>query len=112
MTVKRFVINNDMSLDGKVEAFELSCIVDNDNKTFYFIVDSMANVESFVERLNTLYEENEKLNQRLKISNDNVKILQCENEQLKKSIKRQQGSNNECAKLIKEQQKENEQLKI
>ena len=33
------------------------------------------------------------------------------NEQLKKSVKRQQDSNNECAKLIKEQQKENEQLK-
>lgn len=61
MSVKRFVINNDMSLDGKVEAFELSCIVDNDNKTFYFIVDSMANVESFVERLNNLHEENQEL---------------------------------------------------
>ena len=34
-----------------------------------------------------------------------------ENEQLKKSVKRQQDSNNECAKLIQEQQKENEQLK-
>ena len=61
MSVKRFVINNDMSLDGKVDAFELSCIVDNDNKTFYFIVDSMANVESFVERLNNLHEENQEL---------------------------------------------------
>ena len=37
--------------------------------------------------------------------------LSDENEQLKKSVKRQQDSNNECAKLIKEQQKENEQLK-
>ena len=37
--------------------------------------------------------------------------LSDENEQLRKSIKRQQSSNDECAKLIKEQQKENEQLK-
>lgn len=37
--------------------------------------------------------------------------LDEENEQLKKSVKRQQGSNNECAKLIEKQQKENEQLK-
>ena len=61
MTAKRFEINNDMSLDDKVETYELSCIVDNDNKTFYFIVDSIANVESFVERLNELHEENERL---------------------------------------------------
>ena len=41
---------------------------------------------------------------------DRLNKLAKENEQLKKSIKRQQGSNNECAKLIEEQQKENEQL--
>ena len=34
------------------------------------------------------------------------------NEQLKKSVKRQQSSNEECAKLIQEQQKENEKLKV
>lgn len=61
MTAKRFEINNDMNLDSKVETYELSCIVDNDNKTFYFIVDSIANVELFVERLNELHEENERL---------------------------------------------------
>ena len=61
MTDKRFTINNDMSLDSKVETYELSCIVDNSNKTFYFIVDSIANVESFVERLNELHEENKRL---------------------------------------------------
>ena len=32
------------------------------------------------------------------------------NEQLRKSVKRQQSSNNECAKLIETQQKEIEQL--
>jgi len=42
---------------------------------------------------------------------DLLNQLNDENEQLKKSVKRQQSSNNECAKLIKEQQKENEQLK-
>ena len=61
MTDKRFTINNDMTLDNKVETYELSCLVDNDNKTFYFIVDSIANVESFVERLNELHEENKRL---------------------------------------------------
>ena len=40
-----------------------------------------------------------------------VDEMSKKNEHLKKSVKRQQDSNNECAKLIKEQQKENEQLK-
>jgi len=71
MTAKRFEINNDMNLDDKVETYELSCIVDNSNKTFYFVVDSIANVESFVERLNELHEENEKL----KITNES--LLRC-----------------------------------
>lgn len=61
MTAKRFEINNDMNLDDKVETYEFSCIVDNSNKTFYFVVDSIANVESFVERLNELHEENKEL---------------------------------------------------
>ena len=42
---------------------------------------------------------------------EELNALNDENEQLKKSVKRQQSSNDECAKLIKEQQKENEQLK-
>ena len=42
---------------------------------------------------------------------DLLNKLNDKNEQLKKSVKRQQDSNNGCAKLIKEQQKENEQLK-
>lgn len=42
---------------------------------------------------------------------DLLNDLNDKNVQLKKSVKRQQDSNNECAKLIKEQQKENEQLK-
>lgn len=61
MTAKRFIIDNEMTLDNKVETYELSCIVDTSNKTFYFIVDSIANVESFVERLNELVEENQRL---------------------------------------------------
>ena len=62
MTAKRFEINKDMNLyEDKVETYELSCLVDNDNKTFYFIVDSIANVESFVKRLNELDEENRRL---------------------------------------------------
>ena len=65
MTTKRFEINNDMNLDGKIETYELSCIVDNSNKTFYFVVDSIANVECFVERLNELNEENQALKQQL-----------------------------------------------
>ena len=65
MTTARFEINNDMNLDGNVETYELSCIVDTDNKTFYFVVDSIANVESFVERLNELNEENKELKKRL-----------------------------------------------
>ena len=65
MTAKRFEINKDMNLDNKVETYELSCLVDNSNKTFYFIVDSIANVESFVERLNELHKENQKLQNEL-----------------------------------------------
>ena len=65
MTAKRFEINKDMNLDNKVETYELSCLVYNSNKTFYFIVDSIANVESFVERLNELHKENQKLQNEL-----------------------------------------------
>ncbi|MBO5180130.1 MAG: hypothetical protein J6B87_07300 [Clostridia bacterium] len=65
MSEKRFEINNDMNLNDKVETYELSCIVDNSNKTFYFVVDSIANVESFVERLNELHEENQKLKKQI-----------------------------------------------
>lgn len=61
MTDKRFIINKNMSLDNQIETYELSCLVDNENKTFYFIVDSIANVELFVKRLNELYEENQAL---------------------------------------------------
>lgn len=63
---QRFVINDKMNLfDEKVETYELSCIVDTQNKTFYFIVDSIANVEMFVERLNELQRENDELKKQL-----------------------------------------------
>ena len=58
---KRFTINNDMDFNDKIETYELNCIVDNENKTFYFIADSIENVQLFVKRLNELSEENERL---------------------------------------------------
>lgn len=62
MTEKRFKIDNNMSLgEDKIETYELSTLVDAKTKNFYFIVDSLANIESFCERLNELVEENEKL---------------------------------------------------
>ena len=42
---------------------------------------------------------------------DKLNELHNENEQLKKSVKRQQFSNEECSKYIEELSKENEQLK-
>ena len=61
MTPKRFTINNDRDFEDIVETYELNCINDNENKTFYFIADSLENVQLFVKRLNDLYEENQKL---------------------------------------------------
>lgn len=58
---KRFIINNDMDFNDKIETYELNCIVDNENKTFYFIADSIENVQLFIKRLNELNEENERL---------------------------------------------------
>lgn len=93
MTAKRFEINNNMSPDDKVETYELSCIIDNDNKTFYFVVDSIANVESFVERLNELHEENTMLKERrhedindLSVIAMRYKALEKENEELKQLL--------------------------
>ena len=89
MTDKRFEINNDMNLDDKVETYELSCIVDNDNKTFYFVVDSIANVESFVERLNELHEENQHKQKLLHLSANKIENLLEENQQLKGILNKQ-----------------------
>lgn len=61
MTAKRFTVNNDMDFNDKIDTYELNCIVDNENKTFYFIADSIENVQLFVKRLNELNEENERL---------------------------------------------------
>lgn len=61
MTEKRFTINNDMNFNNKVETYELNCIRDNDNETFYFIADSIENVQLFVKRLNELHEENQQI---------------------------------------------------
>ena len=65
MTDKRFTINNDMNFDDKVETYELNCLVDNENQTFYFIADSIENVQLFIKRLNELNEENEQLRELL-----------------------------------------------
>ena len=54
-----------MEVPNKIETYELSCVVDTQNKTFYFIVDSIANVEMFVERLNELQRENDELKKQL-----------------------------------------------
>ena len=86
MTDKRFEINNDMNLDSKVETYELSCIVDNSNKTFYFVVDSIANVESFVERLNELHEENESLKEENKFLRNKVATYKSGNALLKSTM--------------------------
>ena len=86
MTDKRFEINNDMNLDSKVETYELSCIVDNSNKTFYFVVDSIANVESFVERLNELHEENESLKEENKFLRNKVATYKKGNALLKSTL--------------------------
>ena len=62
MTEKRFKIDNKINLDNdKIETYELSTLVDTKLKTFYFIVDSLANVDNFCNRLNELAEENERL---------------------------------------------------
>ena len=61
MTAKRFTIDNDKDFNNKVETYELNCISDNENQTFYFIADSIENVQLFVKRLNDLHEENRRL---------------------------------------------------
>ena len=113
MTAKRFEINNDMDFNDKIETYELNGIVDNDNQTFYFIADSLENVQLFVKRLNELYKDNRELqirydaqkrffgqlnsdynNYRLS-AEDCQKQLKKENEQLK----------NVCKKLINEVKK-------
>ena len=61
MTAKRFTVDNDMNFNNKVETYELNCIRDNENQTFYFIADSIENVQLFIKRLNELNEENKRL---------------------------------------------------
>ena len=61
MTEKRFKIDNNMSFEDKIETYELSTLVDTQTKNFYFIVDSLANVDNICNRLNELAEENERL---------------------------------------------------
>ena len=57
MTVKRFTIDNDVNFNNKIETYELNCIRDNENQTFYFIADSIENVQLFIKRLNELHDE-------------------------------------------------------
>lgn len=99
MTAKRFTIDNDMNFNNKVETYELNCIRDNENQTFYFIADSIENVQLFVKRLNELNEENEQLKKQFKeqrhedINELSViamkyKAIEKENEQLKQELQR------------------------
>ena len=98
MTEKRFMIKKNMSLDNKIETYELSCLVDNENQTFYFIVDSIANVESFVKRLNVLHSRNKRLEE--KIQKERTSF-----------IKTQERWSKEVETKIKQLSKENEELK-
>ena len=84
MTDKRFTINNDMNFDDKVETYELNCLVDNENQTFYFIADSIENVQLFIKRLNELNEENEQLRELLE---NGLEVSQVEiDEELEREI--------------------------
>ena len=100
-TSKRFTINNDMDFDDKFETYELNCIVDNKNKTFYFIADSLENVQLFIKRLNELHKKNERLKEKIQRERNSfrktqerwskeaeikIKELSEENEQLQKSL--------------------------
>ncbi|MBP5421676.1 MAG: hypothetical protein J6Y78_04440 [Paludibacteraceae bacterium] len=69
MTEKRFTINRKVVLN-KIETYQYVSIIDTETKNFYFVIDDLANVESFVERLNKLAEENEQLKQQLAILRD------------------------------------------
>lgn len=89
MTDKRFTINNNMDFNDKIETYELNCLVDNENKTFYFIADSIENVQLFIKRLNELNEENIDLhiqNDFLKDENQHMRDLVNENKQLKAQL--------------------------
>ena len=62
MNKKRFKIDNDIRLkEDKVETYPISTIVDNEHKTFYFIIDDVDNVKLLVKRLNILSEQNKRL---------------------------------------------------
>lgn len=55
---ERFIIDNKISLDNdRIDTYELSTLVDTDNKTFYFIVDSLANIQGLCDRLNELNDD-------------------------------------------------------
>ena len=97
MTAKRFTINNDMSFNDKIETYELNCINDNENKTFYFIADSIQNVQLFIKQLNKLHEENKRLKEKIQ-------------RERKSFIKTQERWSKEAENKIKELSEENEQL--
>ena len=133
MTEKRFTINNDMNFNNKVETYELNCVRDNDNKTFYFIADSIENVQLFVKRLNELHEKNRELqrhldvmrsgaltdDKRIKELYDENKHLQQRNKRLEEKIQRERVSftktherwSKEAEDKIKELSEENERLR-
>lgn len=86
---ERFIIDDKIKLDDKIETYELRAVVDNHTKNFYFIVDSLANVESFVKRLNSLChnletycEGNQTIHERMKVLSDENMQLKSENQRL------------------------------
>ena len=86
MTAKRFTIDNDMSFDDKVETHEVNCIWDNENQTFYFIADSLKNVQLFIKQLNELDEENESLKEENKFLRNKVATYKKGNALLKSTM--------------------------
>ena len=77
MNKKRFKIDNDIKLkEDKVETYPFSTIVDNEYKTFYFIIDDIDNVKLLVKRLNILSEENKRLK---KENREYHHLVSCDN---------------------------------
>lgn len=83
----RFKIDNDIGLkENKIETYPISTIVDNEHKTFYFIIDDVDNVKLFVDRLNFLHDENNRLKKELR--GNYLRIRERTLEEVKKEIEK------------------------
>ena len=83
MTEKRFKIDNKISLENKIKTSELSTLVDTKTKNFYFIVDSLSNVDNFCNRLNELAEEKERLKEENAELLNSIVSLRATNDELR-----------------------------